>query len=178
LSPKFILRSIRLEGKNPEKLTGSMAMGTQTYRPYLALVVVIFLIAFLTSLAVYGCTREQGQSPSSQTPKTHQVTPEQVSQPDSKPGESNCAGTEFQQTSEDRLQVSNPTIEEVKADWEERLMAMPGVMGVGIGLTQDRQRTCIKVYVNRQSPAPTTQIPKEIEGYPVEVEVRKPFRAL
>jgi hypothetical protein len=74
--------------------------------------------------------------------------------------------------------VSNRTIEEVKADWEERLMAMPGVMGVGIGLTQDRQRTCIKVYVNRQSPAPTAQIPQEIEGYPVEVEVRKPFRAL
>ncbi|MDJ0647737.1 MAG: hypothetical protein QNJ60_03440 [Xenococcaceae cyanobacterium MO_188.B19] len=73
--------------------------------------------------------------------------------------------------------MSNPTIEKVKADWEERLMAMPGVMGVGIGLTQDRQKTCIKVYVNRQSSAQADQIPQEIEGYPVEVEVRKPFRA-
>jgi hypothetical protein len=156
-------------------------MEAQSRRPYLALLVVIFLIAFLISLALYGCTREQGQSPSSQTPKTHQVTPEQVSQPDSKPSESNRAGTEFQQTSEDRLQevnqVSNRTIEEVKADWEERLMAMPGVMGVGIGLTQDRQRTCIKVYVNRQSSAQTDQIPQEIEGHPVEVEIRGPFRA-
>lgn len=73
--------------------------------------------------------------------------------------------------------MSPRTIEEVKADWEDRLMAIPGVMGVGIGLSQDRQGPCIRVYVNRQS-SQTEDIPDEIEGYPVEVEVRKPFRAL
>jgi hypothetical protein len=157
-------------------------METRTRRPYLALVVVIFLIASLISVAVYGCTKDQGQSPSSQTPKTYQVTPEQVSQSNGKTGESNRVRTESQPISEDHSQevnqVSNRSIEEVKADWEERLMAIPGVMGVGIGLTQDRQRTCIKVYVNRQSSAQAEQIPNEIEGYPVEVEVRKHFRAL
>lgn len=151
-------------------------------RPYVRGLAIIFLLVFLMLFAVYGCARDQERSSLSQTQEKSRVTAEQVSQPDSKLGESNRIGTKSQQTSEDHPQevnpVSNPTIEEVKADWEERLMAMPGVMGVGIGLTQDRQRTCIKVYVNRQASAQVDQIPREIEGYPVEVEIRKPFRAL
>jgi uncharacterized membrane protein len=159
---------------------GSTAMKAR--RPYVGGLAIIFLIVLLMLLVVYSCARGQEQSSLSQTQETHRAPGEQVSQPDSKPGESDRVRIGSQQTSEGHPQevnqVSNRTIEEVKADWEERLMAMPGVMGVGIGLTQDRQRTCIKVYVNRQSPAPTAQIPQEIEGYPVEVEVRKPFRAL
>ena len=144
---------------------------------------VIFCLLFLLMLvAVYGCARDQEESSLSQTQDKSRVTEEQVSQPDSKLGESNRVKTKLQQTSEDHPQevntVSSLTIEEVKADWEERLMAMPGVMGVGIGLTQDRQQTCIKIYVNRQTSAQVDQIPQEIEGYPVEVEIRKPFRAL
>jgi hypothetical protein len=68
------------------------------------------------------------------------------------------------------------SIETVKAAWEEQLMARPGVMGVGIGLTEDGQEKCIKVYVNSKASALAAQIPNDIEGYPVEIEIRKTFR--
>ena len=68
------------------------------------------------------------------------------------------------------------SIEAVKAAWEEQLMARPGVMGVGIGLTEDGQEMCIKVYVNSKASALAAQIPKNIEGYPVEIEIRRTFR--
>lgn len=74
--------------------------------------------------------------------------------------------------------MNSPTIQEVKTAWEERLMAIPGVMGVGIGLTKQGKHKCIKVYVNRQQFLTTPAIPQEIEGYPVEVETRGAFRAL
>ena len=67
-------------------------------------------------------------------------------------------------------------IQEVKEAWEKRLMSIPGVMGVGISLTKDTREPCIKVYASRE--ASVAKIPKEIEGYPIEVEVREPFRAL
>jgi hypothetical protein len=72
--------------------------------------------------------------------------------------------------------MGNKSIQEVKDTWEKRLMDIPGVMGIGISLTKDRRERCIKVYANRE--ASVAKIPREIEGYPVEVEVRKPFRAL
>jgi hypothetical protein len=72
--------------------------------------------------------------------------------------------------------MNKSTIEAVKAASEQSLMAIPGVMGVGIGLNGDRQ-PCIKVYVDRQSASAVNQIPKTIEGYSVEVEVRGTFRA-
>jgi hypothetical protein len=74
--------------------------------------------------------------------------------------------------------MSNKTILEVKEDWEERLMAIPGVMGVGIGLTKHHQEKCIKIYVNRDASSQVTQIPKQLEGYPVEVELRGNFRPI
>ena len=72
--------------------------------------------------------------------------------------------------------MNNKHIQEVKEASEKRLMSIPGVMGVGIGLTKDRRERCIKVYAS--SEASLAKIPKEIEGCPVEVEIRKPFRAL
>ena len=124
-------------------------------RPYVKRLAIIFLLLLLMLFAVYGCARGEERSSLSKTQETPQATAVKLSQPDCKLGKRNRVGTGSQATSEGHPQevnqVSNRTIEEVKADWEERLMSMPGVMGVGIGLTQDRQRTCIKVYVNRQS---------------------------
>jgi hypothetical protein len=77
-----------------------------------------------------------------------------------------------------RTYMNNKSIEEVKAAWEQRLMAQPGVIGVGISLTKDRQEKCIKVYVNRDVSTLKSQIPKQIEGYPVNVEIRGTFQAL
>jgi hypothetical protein len=74
--------------------------------------------------------------------------------------------------------MSQKKIEEVASVWEKRLMDIPGVMGIGVGLTKDLSQVCIKVYVSREDSKQAEQIPKEIEGYPVEVEIRKPFKAL
>lgn len=76
------------------------------------------------------------------------------------------------------LLMVDKTIQEVKEVWEIRLMAMSGVMGVGIGLTKDRKEKCIKVYVKHKASAKAARIPRVINGYPVEVEIRGPFRAL
>ena len=73
--------------------------------------------------------------------------------------------------------MSKKKIEEVASVWERRFMGIPGVMGIGVGLTKDRSQVCIKVYVNREDSKQAEQIPKVIEGYPVEVEIRKPFKA-
>ena len=72
--------------------------------------------------------------------------------------------------------MSDKTIKEVKEAWEKRLMAMPGVMGVGIGLRKDSQEKCIKVFLNRKASSHAAQVPGEIEGYPVEIELRGDFR--
>ncbi|MFQ6030234.1 MAG: hypothetical protein ACE5Q6_22395 [Dehalococcoidia bacterium] len=72
--------------------------------------------------------------------------------------------------------MNKKTINEVKEAWEKKLMAIRGVMAVGIGLTKDRREKCIKVYVNRKASAQAAKIPRVIEGYPVEVEIRRTFR--
>jgi hypothetical protein len=74
--------------------------------------------------------------------------------------------------------MSKKKIEEVTSVWEKRLMDIPGVIGIGAGLTKDRSQVCIKIYVSREDSKQADRIPKEIEGYPVEVETRKPFKAL
>jgi len=48
------------------------------------------------------------------------------------------------------------------------LMAIPGVTAVGVGALAD-DRPCIRVYVTKRTPELLEQIPKELEGYPVEV---------
>jgi hypothetical protein len=69
------------------------------------------------------------------------------------------------------------TIQEAKDAWEAKLLAIPGVTGVAIGLTRDRQAKCIKVYLDRDRGEIAEEIPQTIEGHPVEVETRGTFRA-
>ena len=70
----------------------------------------------------------------------------------------------------------SPTIQEVKAEHAERLMAMPGVVSVGIGKNPDGQFVII---VGLDGPRPKTveQLPKVLEGYPVRVEITGPIKA-
>jgi len=64
----------------------------------------------------------------------------------------------------------SPSIQEVKAKHEDRLLAMPGVVSVGIGRGPDGQSVII---VGLDGPRPQTvkQVPKLLDGYPVHVEV-------
>ncbi len=71
--------------------------------------------------------------------------------------------------------MAGRTIQKIKESHESELMALPGVTAVGIGLTGDRKE-CIMVYVDGE--VSKERVPKEIEGYPVEVRVRGTFRAL
>ncbi len=57
------------------------------------------------------------------------------------------------------------------------LMAIPGVAGVAVGALDDG-RPCIKVLVVKKTSEHRKLIPKEIEGYPVVVEVSGEIRAM
>jgi hypothetical protein len=69
-----------------------------------------------------------------------------------------------------------PTIQDVKAKYTDRLMAMPGVVSLGIGRNPDGTSVII---VGLDGPRPDTvrQLPKELEGYPVRAEMIGPVRA-
>ncbi len=69
-----------------------------------------------------------------------------------------------------------PTIQEVKAKHAERLLAIPGVVSVGIGKNPDGQ---LVIVVGLDGPRPETveQIPKALEGHPVRVEIIGPVKA-
>jgi predicted small secreted protein len=55
-------------------------------------------------------------------------------------------------------------------------MEIPGVVGTGIG--QCDGVPCIKVFVAQKTPEIDRQIPAQVEGHPVRVEVTGPFKAL
>jgi len=69
------------------------------------------------------------------------------------------------------------TIEQVLKEWTDRLMALPGVWSVGIGLSTQSREPCIKVSVSKRGSA-SDDIPREIGGHKVEVVVREEPRPL
>lgn len=68
------------------------------------------------------------------------------------------------------------TIEAVLKEHTDELMAMPGVVGTAQGLCDNK--SCIKVYVVALTPELEQKIPKNLEGYTVDIEVTGEFRAL
>ncbi len=58
-------------------------------------------------------------------------------------------------------------IERVQEAHTAALMAIEGVVGTYVGTTADG-RPCIKIMVVRKTPALEAQLPKQLEGYPVE----------
>jgi len=70
-------------------------------------------------------------------------------------------------------------INKVLAANTDKLMFMPSVVGVYVGLMPDQKTQCIKVMLNRNNPETIKQIPASLEGHPVRVEVGgdiKPYR--
>jgi len=57
------------------------------------------------------------------------------------------------------------------------LMAVPGVVGVAVGATDDG-KPCIRVLVIRETAEVRSRIPRSLEGYPVIVEVTGEIRAM
>ena len=61
--------------------------------------------------------------------------------------------------------VSND-IKQVKAEHEQRLLAIPGVVSIGVGLGQDGNPAII-VGLEEDDPAISEQIPTELDGHAV-----------
>ena len=70
----------------------------------------------------------------------------------------------------------SPSIQEVKAKHEDRILAMPGVVSVGIGRGPDGQSVII-VGLDGLRPQTVKQLPKLLDGYPVRVEIIGPVKA-
>ena len=84
---------------------------------------------------------------------------------------SGCVGKEGNNTPPSGAVKS---IEQVQREYEAGWMAMPGVVGVGIG--ECKGRPCLKVFVDGSGPAPS--LPRRVEGYAVEVVESGPIEAL
>ena len=69
-----------------------------------------------------------------------------------------------------------PSIQEVKARHEARLMEKPGVVAVGVG-HDTGGRQAIIVSLDRERPDTRAAIPEALEGYAVRVQVIGPVRA-
>ena len=67
-------------------------------------------------------------------------------------------------------------IKQAKEKVEDQLMQIDGVEGVGI--SKERKKKAIMVYVSRIDTTISEKIPKEIEGHPVKIEVSGKFKAV
>jgi len=69
-------------------------------------------------------------------------------------------------------------IQRALAAHADELMAVPGVVGVAIGLLDDGQTPCLKVLVEASNPDVQARIPRTLDGHPVVVEVTGTIRPL
>jgi hypothetical protein len=69
-------------------------------------------------------------------------------------------------------------INAVLRDHDKKLLAIPGVVGVYVGVLEDGKTACLKVMLARKTPKSERDLPKSIEGYPVVPEVTGEIRPL
>ena len=63
-----------------------------------------------------------------------------------------------------------PSIRDTKAKYQDELLAKPGVVSVGIGKDRDGNPVII-VGLDSERPDTVQALPRELDGYPVRVEV-------
>src|SRR5688572_137344 len=69
-------------------------------------------------------------------------------------------------------------INAVLRDHDDKLLAIPGVVGIYIAVLEDGTTPCLKVMLARKTPETERDIPKILEGYPVISEVTGEIRPL
>ncbi len=69
-------------------------------------------------------------------------------------------------------------INAVLKEHDKELLAVPGVVGVYVGLLTDDKTPCLKVMVVKETEDLKRRIPKSIEGYPVLIEESGVIRPL
>ncbi len=75
--------------------------------------------------------------------------------------------------------MTRKDINAVLKDHDKELLAIPGVVGVYIGLISDDKTPCLKVMVVKETEDVKRRIPKCIEGYAVVIEesgIIRPFK--
>ena len=68
-------------------------------------------------------------------------------------------------------------INDILAAHDKELLAIPDVVGVYVGTTEDGRTPCLKVILARKNPESERRIPRAIEGYPVVTEITGRVRA-
>jgi hypothetical protein len=61
-------------------------------------------------------------------------------------------------------------INAVLRNHDQELMAIPGVVGVYVGLRADQKTPCLRVMALKKTKDLERALPKSLEGYPVEIE--------
>lgn len=74
--------------------------------------------------------------------------------------------------------MTRKDINAVLKDHDKELLAIPGVVGVYVGLLPDDKTPCLKVMVIKETDDLKRKIPKSIEGYPVLIEESGVIRPL
>ncbi len=74
--------------------------------------------------------------------------------------------------------MTRKDINAVLRDHDKELLAIPGVVGVYVGLLPDDKTACLKVMVVKETEDLKKRIPKSIEGYPVLIEESGVIRPL
>jgi hypothetical protein len=69
-------------------------------------------------------------------------------------------------------------INAVLTDHDAELMAIPGVVGVYVGLLGDGKTPCLKVMLSRSDPRLEQSLPRTLEGYRVVPEVTGEIRPM
>ena len=70
---------------------------------------------------------------------------------------------------QESVNIASETIEQVVNKHTEELMSIPGVVGVGQGICDNKP--CIKVYIIQKSLETDAKIPSSFEGYRVSTEM-------
>ena len=71
----------------------------------------------------------------------------------------------------------SPSIEDIKKKYTQRLLAMPGVISVGIGKNPEGT-PMIVIGLERPQPETQKKLPKTLEGYPLHIEIIGKIKAL
>ena len=79
---------------------------------------------------------------------------------------------------QDKLSAPLRDASAVLADHDRELMALPGVVGVYVGLLDDDKTPCLKVMVKKKDPALERLLPRRIEGHPVIIEITGVIRPM
>lgn len=72
--------------------------------------------------------------------------------------------------------MTERTIEQVQEEHTDEWMAIPGVEGTAIGLSDGKP--CIRIFTSSKPQQIRDKIPSTVEGYPVIIEETGAFRAL